>query len=512
VTAASDRLAGPLPVTIGLLGCALFAAGMAPVPDHGWQFHLAGRVLDGARLYVDIGAADMHPPLFTWIAIAIEAVGRLIGVSGLRLYHGAVAIAIAGSLFACWRIGLRSYLAMAALLLVLFPFAGACYGQGEHLALILALPYLVASARVADGETLTPRVAIGTAIAAAVGLALKPYFALVWIGVEVWLAVLRGRRSLLRGPSLTIGALFVAYVAATALLTPEFFGLLPWLMELYPRFAPVPLVRIALDPRTLLLAGALAGARLTPREPVWWRFADLASIAALAMFATVLLQGKGWGYHWYPVTALSLVLLVVAFRPRLERVRLVPAAAALAAVLWMVRTSEDTARLLASPPVELPQLMEAVEPYEGTGTIVVYSALLHPGFPLVNLMRVGWASPYGHLWMVPAMYPAAWRRSGPGPFPYRQAGEWADFERDMFDRLWRDVERDDPDVLLVEAPLGNGFDMREYLATDPRFRARLDATHYAGTAGHYRVFRKAALRTTVLPAPAGAARSREPGT
>jgi hypothetical protein len=281
-------------------------------------------------------------------------------------------------------------------------------------------------------------------------------------------------------------------------------------MKLYPRFAPVPLVDLVLDPRTLLLAAALAGARLTPREPVWRRFADLASIAALGMFATVLLQGKGWGYHWYPVTAISLLLLVVAFRPRLERLRLVTAAATLAAVLWMARSSEDTARLLASPPVELPQLMDAVEPYEGTGSIVVYSVLLHPGFPLVNLMRVGWASPYGHLWMVPAMYPAAWQERG--PFPYRQAGEWADFERDMFDRLWRDVETDDPDVLLVQAPLGNGFDMRDYLATDPRFRERLDATHYAGMAGDYRVFRRDVLRTTVLPAPDGPARAREPGT
>src|SRR5690606_6385098 len=63
----------PLPGLLGLAACGIFAAGLAPISDHAWQFYMGERMLDGARLYADIGAADMHPPLFTWAAMLLAA-------------------------------------------------------------------------------------------------------------------------------------------------------------------------------------------------------------------------------------------------------------------------------------------------------------------------------------------------------------------------------------------------------------------------------------------------------
>ncbi|HEX9107249.1 MAG TPA: hypothetical protein VF832_08470, partial [Longimicrobiales bacterium] len=61
------EVAGRLTAFLALVGACLFAAGTPAVPDYGYQFYLAGRVMDGARLFADVGAAEGHPPLITWM-------------------------------------------------------------------------------------------------------------------------------------------------------------------------------------------------------------------------------------------------------------------------------------------------------------------------------------------------------------------------------------------------------------------------------------------------------------
>ena len=141
-------LLGP---ALALLGCGLFAWSIAPVPDHGYQFYIASQMLDGARLYVDVAAADMHPPLFTWLAAALEAVARRFNTHGLWIYPGVVVAITALVVYTLGRIGPRSAFLATTLVLALLPLAGPYLGQGEHLALLLALPYLFTSA--AAGRT-----------------------------------------------------------------------------------------------------------------------------------------------------------------------------------------------------------------------------------------------------------------------------------------------------------------------------------------------------------------------
>ncbi|MGH7471128.1 MAG: hypothetical protein ACRENP_24530 [Longimicrobiales bacterium] len=475
---------------VALLGCAILASTIVPVPDHGYQFYLGAQILDGARLYVDVAAADMHPPLFTWLAALLEAVGRVLGTDGLTLYPSTVCLIIAASLVAVWRIGPRSVFILSVMVLALLPLAGPFFGQGEQWALVLSMPYLAAAAvdaRESKARALLPRLVI--AFTAGFGLAMKPHFALVWLGIEIYLARRRGIRSLLRLECVTIGLLFVAYVVATAAFTPEFFRLLPWLMELYPRFAPVALLDVIVDWRTALLALGLAAGRIVKSGQDWERLADVLSIAALAMFAAVLLQKKGWGYHWYPVNALSVLLCAIALRPYLESFRVLVPAMTVAAMIWMHFQIERTTRLVVSAPGYLPQMMELVEQHARGGSIQALTHTLNVGFPLVNFTHVRWASPYAHLWMIPAIYDRAW--AGHEPFHYRRSGAWQDREQQMFDRLWEHIERENPALILVQKPLRNGFDTRAYFATDARFRQRFEQSVLIDSVGHYLVLGRA---------------------
>jgi hypothetical protein len=207
------------------------------------------------------------------------------------------------------------------------------------------------------------------------------------------------------------------------------------------------------------------------------------AIAAVAMYAALLLQGKGWGYHWYPVNALAVMLIGLAVAPWLASYRIAAPVMAILAVLLMQRQSDRTYNLLIKDPVYLPELVEVVEKHAQGGSILALSHLLQTGFPLVNVTGTQWASPYAHLWMVPAMYSDS--RGYRLPNAYRDTGEWKQIEQDMFDRLWEAIERSDPRIIILHAPLASAFDMRAYFETDERFRARFARSPVIGTVGRY---------------------------
>ncbi len=468
---------------LAFAGCALFVAMLPPVSDHAYQFFMAERVLAGARLYIDIGAADMHPPLFTWLAMAVTVLGRVFGTDGLTIYPFLVALLVPAVVLWVRHIRGATGWMLAVFAFALLGIAGPYAGQGEHLAVVLVLPYLAGTASAAHGQPLRRWAAVAAGLAAAIGLAMKPHFALVWLAVELWLATRNGLRSLLRTEAVTIGAVFVIYVLATILIAPTLFALIPTIGRLYPRFAPRPFLDVLVDARVLLLLAALVAAWWTRDTDARGSFARVFALAALAMYATLLLQGKGWGYHWYPVNAIAALLCALAVRPFLGRIAIAAPALAAVAIFMLPRQIERTAKLLVRDPTYLAELMEVVEQHADGGAIVAISPLLETGFPLVSLTGARWASPYAHLWMVPALYSD--ERGYRLPIGYRETGKWQALEQQIFDRLWEAIEREDPAVILMHIPFASAFDFRAYFETDARFRERFARHPVVDTVGRY---------------------------
>lgn len=467
-------LAGPLPVALAALACAWFVLGIAPVPDHAYQLHLARSVLDGAVLYVDVAASDMHPPLFTWLMMAVEGLARALGVDALHLFPAVIAGLGLCSLGLCWWVSARSPMVLAGVLLAVFPLSDAFFGQGEHIAVLCALPYLFAAAR--DVPVGGRGARAGLALLAALGMAMKPHFALVWVAVELYRARQFGWRSLWRLESVAIGSVFLLYLLATALLHPQFFALIPWLAELYPRFFPTPLPVMLGDPRAGLLLAAVVAAFAFRDAPEWTRSARMLALAALALFAAMLLQHKGWGYHWYPTVALSISVLGIALRRVLLRGAAV-AVPLLAAVSLVLASGQAlrVAHLLQRPPTELAQTQSLVAAHAGGRPVAALSQYIQAGFPLVGTLDVAWALPYAHLWMVRAIQ----------ALPAERAAHYRPLEAAIRDRIWEAIGRERPRLLLVERAVGPGIDMRAWFETDPRFRALFARATLAGTTSSY---------------------------
>jgi hypothetical protein len=478
---------------IALLGTAVFQLWMPTNHDHAWQFYMAGQVLDGARLYIDVGAGEMHPPLITSLAMAMEWIGRRVGLAGVDVFMVFLLATAAAALYASWRLGARSPLLLAMLVLGAVAWPGYNFGQGDQLAVLWSLPYLTAAAAYADGRRLSRMGAIAVGIAAGLGMSMKPHFALLWVATEIYLAMKVRPRSLWRTESITILAVFIAYVVATALLTPQFFRL-TWIPGLYVNFGRGELSAFILNPAALLLILAAAAVWRLQIPPENVRLTRVFFLGAVVLYIIALLQFKGWRYHWIPSEILSLATIGAALPIRSW---LVPTAIAALSVVLTAGTVRATASDLVGHPYYQAHTVPLIQRYAGNGSYLVLAENPFAAFPLVTDSRVRWASPYMCLWMVPALYPAFWHGQ---PTQYPPLDQRSPVEREMFDRIWQRVERERPAVILLQR-VGQGFDFAAYFSADARFAALFREYFEAEPFGPYRVAIRSDLVRPAAPVP-----------
>ena len=288
------------------------------LPDTGWLLYAAARMLDGATLYTDL--VEVNPPLIVWLNTIPVALSRAAGLSPILVYRLLVLLVVLASVLASARLVERGMagapreevrLVVLLLLFGMLTLAREDYGEREHLLVALACPYILLAWLRAEavGVSRLPALAIG--LAAGVGIALKPYFALLWLGLEAYLwAASRSRRPQLRVESLAVVGVGAGYLAAVVIWTPQYFDVVRRMAGPYYDFLSNPMWVIALmgDGAVVPVAAALAYLALhrLGRRP---RFAAVLLVATLALYASAVLQHKGWRYHFYPSMALGVVLL-----------------------------------------------------------------------------------------------------------------------------------------------------------------------------------------------------------
>ena len=516
----SDRVVPTLGVLLFLAGA--YVVFLFPLHhDLAWYLYAAGRMLDGARLYVDL--VEVNPPLIVWLTTAVEAAARLSGAWGPTLYRLLVLTVGALALLACRPLLARalpdaSLARDASVLLCAYlftAFAGFEFGQREHIALILVLPYVLAAAARGTGGATPRAAALAIGGAAGLGIAMKPYFVPVWLAIEGWLACALWRRGAasrgLRRPEhvalLGVGTL---YVGTTFLIHPEYLDLLAWGAPLYAGFDARNLVELVASDDVLLVAtGSLVGL-LAPLAPRLRPLSRLLGFVTLAFAAAVLLQGKGWGYHWMPARAVALLTLTVAATdvfermplPRRAQLRDVLPIATLVAVLAAAnaqRTRDAGIMRLAMRgyAYQLPAMLTLAERHAPSGSVAALSTNLAAAFPLVYLIEGRWGLRYNALWPLPALYDPQ-PRGRERPFPYRAPTAMSAPERRFFTAVVEDLIASRPELLIIDhRPPGRvlaGFDYLEYFGQDPRFRALLQEYEPVAQPRLYTVYRRLPAR------------------
>ncbi|HEX6669137.1 MAG TPA: hypothetical protein VF061_06240 [Gemmatimonadales bacterium] len=481
--------------------------------DIGFLLYAAGRLLDGARLYVDL--IEINPPLIVALNVPVVLAARALGLPEVLVYR----LAVAALLLAC--IGLtaralsrlspageaRSRWVLLLLTLALFLPPGADFGQREHLMLALITPYLVLAAARSANQPAPRWEAAGIGALAGLGFALKPHFLLLLVGIEGYLMARRRKLAgLARPESLGAMAVLATYGALVLLLTPDYVKMVRLLGGAYLRFLYDPFLHLLVTGRGVLLSwfAVLAWAALSKHL----RFRTLGEVLVVGVFGSLLAaaaQQKGLPYHFYPSLGLALVLLGVlvadawgSVRGAAERLYQVLAAAvlAMAVIGALVEGGLHLAgRARPGGEPELVALSRLVREKAAGQPIFIMSHHIGSAFPLINYSGAVLGSRFHHLWILAGDYLD--RMKSPEPLRYRAPEAMPASERFLNQAVLADLERYRPRLLIVlrharDHP-GSGyrrFDYIRYFGRDPRFARILHHYQELETVGNYVVYER----------------------
>ena len=461
--------------------------------DVAWYLYMADAMRGGAELYRDV--ADTNPPLIVFLSLPPIWLAALLHLSQSAAFNVYVFVAAFASLAVCWRLIPKAWpdgqaetrgLLIVTAAFCLFPFVRLDFGQREHLAVILLLPYVWLSATPgARGASPIASVLIG--VAAGLGFAVKPHFAVPWVLLETVVFVREhlAPRALLRPALLAAVATVAAYVLFVLVFVPQYIEVFKDVRQFYggldsPLSALVRLPDIASWIAAVVMLTAFRLSHETER-PVIVLFT-----AATGFIAAGLLQFKGWSYQMYPGRAF-LVIYFIAFA--LALLQSAPALSAilrggirsicLVIVLGLLATSGRYLAESRHPTVSdiVAPLVELINKQTPHGPIAQISmrTQMFPGFPAANEAGVKWSLRFPTLFYLPGLYENELQVPD-SELNFRTPEAMSAMERRYFTEVVDNLCASPPSVLIIEPPIARAaagrrsLDLVAYYGQDPRFK------------------------------------------
>ncbi len=288
--------------------------------DVAWVLYSSARLIDHGQFGRDIVA--VNPPLIWWISALPMEFSRLTDLPPAVAFRLITGIILAGSLVWSNRLLKKAKLdwptRLSFLLAAAFLFTvgiGRDFGQREHLATMLVIPYLLIRGLASNRNGTNAVEAMLAGIAAGIAVAFKPHFLLIPAFVEI-ASLIRTRhwRSLLSVELLALMFVLAGYLLAVlAWARPWLTEVVPIMSQLYWAFSTptYEMVVSSVPLMTIIVIFGVGGGILfkTDRPAV----SQALYVAALAFMGAAMWQSKGYGYHIFPAHALLLLALVAGY-------------------------------------------------------------------------------------------------------------------------------------------------------------------------------------------------------
>jgi hypothetical protein len=279
--------------------------------DQSWYLIAAERLLSGAKLYGS-QLRETNPPLIVWFSTLPVLLVRWFHLNPVVAFYSVILAAIFGCMLWCVRIAHLHAARMSAA----FPGLLGCailyaefrtdvpdFGQREQLVVVLMLPYILASASgAARNLRLAERCALG--VVAALAVCFKPHYALVIVGLELFLALYtRSLRRALSSEFLSLAASCLLYLLLVHLFVPRYGReVVPLLVDTYWTYGTKSTLALAYGQRwvTLFTLAALL-ACIALRKFLYDPATAMALlVSSLAASLAYDIQHTDWTYHEYP--------------------------------------------------------------------------------------------------------------------------------------------------------------------------------------------------------------------
>jgi hypothetical protein len=377
-------------------------------------------------------------------------------------------------------------LVVAGVAFCVMPFVKFDFGQREHLAVLLLLPYVWLAA-VPGARTRGRLASILIGVAAGLVFVMKPHFVLPWFLLEL-LVIERERfsaRALFRPALVAAFVTAVCWLAFVVAFVPAYLEVFNDVRRLYGGLnSPLSaLVRLP-DIATWIAAAALLAAFRLQEEtsrPVFVLF-----VAATGFVAAGLLQFKGWSYHMYPGRAFLVLYFIVfalavlqsapalqtVLRGGLRSVCLVIVAGLLAtSARYLVESRNPTG------PDLVPALVELINKQTPHGPIAQISmrTQLYPAFPAAIEAGVKWSLRFPTQFYLPGLYEKELELPD-SELSFRAPSAMSETERRYFTEFVDNLCAAPPSVLIIEPPIPRApagrrsLDLVAYYGQDPRFK------------------------------------------
>jgi putative flippase GtrA len=372
--------------------------------DVTWQLWIARQMLAGAVLYRDIW--EINPPLWFWSAEPIVLLARTTHLNEMNLLILAIwSMAIlSASIFGhfCSTGPIRRTVLMVFSLWVMLIVPLYDFGQREQLALILTLPYVALIARRSGDCKVSAVLALIVGIMAAYGFALKHYFVLVPVALELWL-LWRTRTSWrpIRPETSTLAVAALGYLVCIYTFAPAYLtDMVPMIKASYQGYEGT-WEALLLRPWTIFwfMGCGFFVVYRRGNDSVSGSMVTTLLIAAAVYLCAYMVQFKGWMYHSIPTTgflALAIMMRLTATDMR----RMLPITAGLMVMAYVfvipVKVGKysnffqpEIDAVLATVPAGNPALVIAADP--------MWS------WPTFRDHDLVWPSRLYSYWMIPAI-------------------------------------------------------------------------------------------------------------
>ncbi|HEV8291542.1 MAG TPA: hypothetical protein VGP94_06445, partial [Tepidisphaeraceae bacterium] len=289
--------------------------------DVAWLMYCGQRMFQGARLYVD--CVEVNPPISFYLTLLPAYVAQRfdlpanICLATYVLALAALSVALSSRIFNGTSRS-QSWWIAAILSFALIFTAIKNFGQREHFAIILVLPYLFCCSARMSGQPVSRSLAFIAGLMAGLGFSIKHYFVLVPLLIEAVLAVrCRSLRSLNRAEIYGAALAGLSHATFAVIAHPEYFTtIVPMAMAAYDGYA-MPYLNLLAQPWCVTTAAALVFYQRARKMAAQSTVANVLAIAAAAFFALYLIQDRGWQYHILPaqvlILAASLIITVNTF-------------------------------------------------------------------------------------------------------------------------------------------------------------------------------------------------------
>jgi hypothetical protein len=458
--------------------------------DVSWAITMAEKILDGQRLYIDV--IEVNPPATVFLYTLPVLLARAVSIRPEVIVETSIFLATAASLWCSAQIlvtaGFRNraniwpLAALAAAVLLILP--ARTFGEREHIALIVFLPFL--ALMMARAKKISPQWlwVVASGVAAGIVIVIKPHF--LFAVVFVALAAAWSVRSWkpLFAPEMFIAAILGAlYAIGVGIYFPVFFSDIVPLAAVVYLPVKMPFWKLIGFFATPIWIMILIVSAMLKERAIFSRPYSLLLAGSCGFAVSFYLQQKGWSYHSYPALALAVLAVVIAFSDRWNSIRIkreTPqnrfARLGMTAVVAFLSAISFCWLYFA---VDMRALAEPIRKIKPRPKIIAITSDIGVGHPLARDVGGTWVGRVGSLWITTGVLIRK-KHEKLDPDVEARLTALADRDRVM---LAQDIERNRPDIILVERANFAGFDWKAWAEADPAINRQLKSYREVETIG-----------------------------